>query len=75
MLSAVCFNLDKSKIFSSGNGLKSRTVKSNACQYSSVGRTCERNVSGHCRLWFRIPGWPTKITISLSDKMLKRGPM
>ena len=36
-------------------------------------RICEHNVSGHYRLWVRIPGWPTKTTNSLSDKMLNRG--
>ena len=38
-------------------------------------RTREHNVSGHYSSWVRMPGWPTKITYSLPDETLNRGPV
>ena len=38
-------------------------------------RTREHNVSGHYRLWVRIPSWPTKLTNCLLDESLIRGPV
>ena len=38
-------------------------------------RTREHNVSGHYRSCARIPGWPTKITNSLSEEKLSRAPV
>ena len=38
-------------------------------------RTRENNVSGHYKVWVRIPGWPTKITNSFSDETLKQSPV
>ena len=36
MSSAICFNLDQSKILSSGNGLKAFSIRRNLCSYSAA---------------------------------------
>ena len=40
MSSAICFNLDQSKILSSGNGLKSTSVKQGSIYSSGNGTKC-----------------------------------